>query len=162
MCAKLNEQLREYKRSHGGCVCPLWWRRVRLRRRLRLSCPLRTAMEPGAVASHRQCFFSMWCCECAWPPVCHPRCPPCSTHPTPPLPLVFALCRRFGAVTDDDTASLSSWASESSYNTTPSIHSLGLINAPLVGVETAEAMARRYSTSSQLSTASLLRTGQPR
>jgi hypothetical protein len=68
------------------------------------------------------------------------------------------LCLRYGTMTDDDASSLSSWASESSYNTTPSIHSLGgtLLN-PLVP-ETAEAMARRYSTASQHSTASLLRT----
>ena len=66
-------------------------------------------------------------------------------------------------MTDDDATSLSSWASESSYNTTPSIHSLGgtPINALLPRVnETAESMARRFSTASNHSTASLLRSGK--
>ena len=55
-------------------------------------------------------------------------------------------------MTDDDATSLSSWASESSYNTTPSIHSLGgtPINALLPRVnETAESMARRFSTTAR-------------
>ena len=76
------------------------------------------------------------------------------------LPWIISRCCvvSYGTMTDDDATSLSSWASESSYNTTPSIHSLG--GRPMPLPETAEAMARRYSTTSQHSTASLLRAGQ--
>ena len=128
MCAKLNEQLREYKRAHG-CVVPV-------------CAPFVSCLTLISLQRHQ--LPLVMCCVFVYVD--------CLVDHEPWFARVAAVVGlahgvspfgRFDVQTDDDTASLSSWASESSYNTTPSLHAL---NTPLAGlVETAESAARRYS-----------------